>query len=124
MANLLGALGYTLLRISYLKFLRRLAAKTGTKAPGGRFCRSSKQFSYSLDSIYPAFVTMSAYLGDEYARLGKTSRAGLIFAQAEGRIQQTIRSGSPIPEAAHITYLTLYAGFLAVIGNHDRRCVL
>lgn len=35
MTNLLGALGYTLLRISYLKFLRRLAAKLGAKAPGG-----------------------------------------------------------------------------------------
>lgn len=37
MANLLGALGFTLLRISYLKFLRRLAAKTGAKGPGGQF---------------------------------------------------------------------------------------
>ncbi|KAL8280628.1 hypothetical protein RQP46_006951 [Phenoliferia psychrophenolica] len=101
MTNLLGALGYTLLRISYLKFLRRLAAKLGAKAPG-------------------AFVTMSAHLGDEYTRLGKTSRAGLIFSQADHRIQQMLKTGAPIPEAAHITYLTLYAGYLAVIGTHDR----
>ncbi|KAK4699322.1 separase, partial [Phenoliferia sp. Uapishka_3] len=101
MANLLGALGYTLLRISYLKFLRRLAAKLGSRAPG-------------------AFVTTSAHLGDEYARLGKTSRAGLIFAQAESRIQQSAKAGNSIPQAAHIAYLTLYAGYLAALGNHDR----
>lgn len=76
-----------------------------------------------IPSTLPAFVMMSAHLGDEYTRLGKTSRAGLIFAQAEARIQQSSKVGAVFPEAAHITYLTLYAGYLAVLGNHDRRCV-
>ncbi|ORY92414.1 peptidase family C50-domain-containing protein [Leucosporidium creatinivorum] len=101
MANLLGALGYSLLKIAYLKFLRRLSSKVGDKS-----------------SAY--FVTSSAHLGHEYVLLGKTSRAGLVFAQADSRIQGAAKAGSPVPPAAQLVYLTLHAEYLAVLGNIDR----
>ncbi|KAM0746055.1 hypothetical protein T439DRAFT_384325 [Meredithblackwellia eburnea MCA 4105] len=101
MANLLGALGHVLLRIAYLKLIRRLASKIGSK-------NSS------------AYISASAHLGEEYTRLGKTSRAGLVFAQAESRILLCAKNDLAIPERSRITYLTLYAGYLAVLGNHDR----
>jgi hypothetical protein len=69
------------------------------------------------------FVSASAYLGHEYVRLGKTSRAGLVFAQAELRVQNCLKAGTPVVSAVQVTYLTLYAEYLAALGNHDRRWV-
>ncbi|KAI5475793.1 cysteine-type endopeptidase, separase [Pseudohyphozyma bogoriensis] len=101
LCQLLGAMGFTLLRIAYLQFLRRLSSRLGARS-----------------NI--AFISISSYLGDEYARLGKTHRAGLVFAQADHRIQQTAKNDSPIPSETQVRYLTLYAGYLATLGNHDR----
>lgn len=75
--------------------------------------------SHDLDretEPFAAFISASSYLGHEYVRLGKTSRAGLVFAQAEARLA----TAAAFP-AAHVLYYTLYAEYLAVIGNHDRR---
>ena len=104
MASLLGVLGYALLKIGFLKFLRRLAVRNGPHAHAG-------------------FVTASAVLGREYVLMGKTSRAGLVFAQAEGRIQSCAKMGLAVPDSARVTYALLYAEYLAVLGNHDRAAV-
>lgn len=100
MANLLGALGYSLIRISYLKFLRRLSIK-------GRV------------NFQDGFVATSAHLAHEYLRLGKTSRAGFVFAQAESKL------ASPgVSAHSRVIYQLLYAEYLAVLANHDRRSAL
>lgn len=103
MANLLGSMGYSLLRISYLKFLRRLAGKRKTL-------------------INDSFVTASTHLGHGYLRLGKSNRAGLIFAQASARIALVAES-TTVSTPAQILYLSRYAEYLALLGNHDRRRV-
>lgn len=123
MANLLGALGYSLLRISYLRFLRRLTATLHSQARDAGASRYLRFLEHQL--TYPAaYVSASAYLGHEYVRLGKTSRAGVVFAQAEIRIQACAKAGRALASASHVTYLTHYAEYLAVVGNRDRRCAV
>lgn len=68
-----------------------------------------------------AFVTASAYLGREYLRLGKTLRAGLVFAQAETRLLESSKSNSSISLEAQVLFYTHYAEYLSVIGSQDRR---
>lgn len=41
MAHLLGALGYSLLKLSYLKFLRRLSSRLGDKSNTCELCDES-----------------------------------------------------------------------------------
>ncbi|GAA6064363.1 hypothetical protein JCM10212_005877 [Sporobolomyces blumeae] len=101
MANLLGALGFSLLRLAYLKFLRRLSAKLP---------RDGDQ----------AFVATSAHLAHAYVVLGKTARAGLVLAQADQRIQAAANGGAPVPPATEVAYHLEYAEYLAMLGNHDR----
>ncbi|GAA5940472.1 hypothetical protein JCM1841_001027 [Sporobolomyces salmonicolor] len=101
MAHLLGVLGFSVLRISYLKFLRRLSSKLN-------------------DGSNAAFVTSSAHLAHEYLRLGKTARAGLVFAQADQRLQSAAKAGSAVPPAVEVTHSLYYAEYLALLGNHDR----
>ncbi|GAA5958016.1 hypothetical protein JCM21900_004746 [Sporobolomyces salmonicolor] len=101
MAHLLGLLGFSLLRISYFKFLRRLSSKLN-------------------DGSSAAFVTCSAHLAHEYLRLGKTARAGLVFAQADQRVQSAAKAGSAVPPAVEVTHSLYYAEYLALLGNHDR----
>ncbi|GAA5908652.1 hypothetical protein JCM5296_006001 [Sporobolomyces johnsonii] len=101
MAHLLGVLGHSVLRISYLKFLRRLSSKLS-------------------DGSHAAFVTSSAHLAHEYLRLGKTARAGLVFAQADQRLQSAAKAGSTVPPAVEVTHRLYYAEYLALLGNHDR----
>ncbi|GAA5868801.1 hypothetical protein JCM1840_005124 [Sporobolomyces johnsonii] len=101
MAHLLGALGHSVLRISYLKFLRRLSSKLS-------------------EGSHAAFVTSSAHLAHEYLRLGKTVRAGLVFAQADQRLQGAAKAGSTVPPAVEVTHWLYYAEYLALLANHDR----
>lgn len=125
MANLLGALGYSLLKIAYLKFLRRLSSKVGENSSACKLFPLLSRLAFAQCFSFPCvdFVTSSAHLGHEYVLLGKTSRAGLVFAQADGRIHGAAKAGSPVPSAAQLVYLTLHAEYLAVLGNIDRRCV-
>lgn len=67
------------------------------------------------------FVAVSAELGHEYLLLGKTARAGLVFAQADSRIQSAAKSSHPVAHSARLSHFVLYAEYLAVLGNHDRR---
>lgn len=117
MANLLGALGYSLIRISYLKFLRRLSIKGRVNFQDGSSCPPT--YFTSLTDWYTGFVTTSAHLAHEYLRLGKTSRAGFVFAQAESKL------ASPgVSAHSRVIYQLLYAEYLAVLANHDRRSAL
>ncbi|BGO99409.1 separin protein [Rhodotorula toruloides] len=100
MASLLGVLGQALLKIGYLKFLRQLAER--------------------LEEGGNAYVIASITLAREYLRLGKTSRAGLVLAQAESRVQSAARDEQPVAVDAHVSYLLVNAEYLATLGNHDR----
>ncbi|GAA5830726.1 hypothetical protein JCM11251_001054 [Rhodosporidiobolus azoricus] len=106
MAHLLGTLGYQLLKIAFLRFLRRLSSLLPSA--------SSAPYNSPLVSG-DAFVLSSSLLGHEYLRLGKTARAGYIFAQVEGRIQQ-----GGVREQAQCEYYLRYAEYLAMLGNHER----
>ena len=119
MANLLGALGYSLLKMSYLKFLRRLSSRLGDIS-NTCACHSSLSLA-GADHPRTAFVTISANLGHEYVLLGRTARAGLVFAQADSRVHSAAKSTSPVAPSAQLSYYTLYAEYLALLGNHDRR---
>ncbi|GJN89037.1 hypothetical protein Rhopal_002011-T1 [Rhodotorula paludigena] len=99
LASLLGTLGEILLKIACLKFLRRLSSKL----PCG-----------SAD----AFIVSSTRLAREYLRLGKTSRAGIILAQAESRTHAP--SGAPVSVVARLGHSLCHAEYLALLGNHDR----
>ncbi|GAA5821500.1 hypothetical protein JCM3770_000600 [Rhodotorula araucariae] len=101
MVSLLGALGEVLLKIAYLKFLRRLSAKLPQSATD-------------------AYVTASAHLARGYLRLGKTSRAGIILAQAESRIQTAAKGEATVSLVAQISHWLSYAEYLALLGSHDR----
>jgi separase len=67
------------------------------------------------------YVSISTTLAAEYVHLGKTSRAGLLFAQAESRIIEQREPAAPIDSAITIGYYLRYAEYLAVVGNHDKR---
>jgi separase len=108
MSNLLGTLGNQLLRIAYLKFLRRLASKLPSSS-------SSPSTATSND----AFVLSSASLGHEYLVLGKSARAGFVFAQAEARIK-----AGGVGSEAQVEYWLRYAEYLAMLGSHERAHVL
>ncbi|GAA6027635.1 hypothetical protein JCM8097_007957 [Rhodosporidiobolus ruineniae] len=99
-ARLLGTLGHQLLKIAFLRFLRRLSSKIP-----------------SPTSAASAFVSTSAQLAHKYVRLGKTGRAGVVLAQAEGRMPLP---GAEVSETAQIEYWLLYAEYLAMLGNHER----
>ncbi|BGP15795.1 separin protein [Rhodosporidiobolus nylandii] len=103
MSHLLGTLGHVLLRITYLKFLRRLSSKLPTPTT-------------SAD----AFVLASSRLGHEFLRLGKTARAGFVFAQADGRVTQAAKPGADVSKQTRVEYWLLYGEYLAMLGNHDR----
>ncbi|BGP62219.1 separin protein [Rhodotorula toruloides] len=100
MTSLLGVLGQALLKIGYLKFLRQLAER--------------------LDEGGTAYVIASTALAREYLRLGKTSRAGLVLAQAESRLQSAAKDEQPVTVDAQVSYLLVDAEYLATLGNHDR----
>ncbi|BGP39728.1 separin protein [Rhodotorula kratochvilovae] len=102
MVSLLGTLGELLLKIAYLKFLRRLSAKLPQNGSGN------------------AYVTASAHLAREYLRLGKTSRAGIVLAQAESRIQTAAKGEASVSAAAQVSHWLSYAEYLALLGSHDR----
>ena len=72
-----------------------------------------------LTERYKGFVTTSAHLAHEYLRLGKTSRAGFVFAQAESKL-----SSPSVSAHSRVVYQLLYAEYLAVLANHDRRSAL
>ncbi|GAA6007706.1 hypothetical protein JCM10207_004847 [Rhodosporidiobolus poonsookiae] len=117
MAALLGTLGHQLLKIAFLRFLRRLAALLPSSPTSSSPSPSGSPAPPSGD----AFVLSSSALGREYLRLGKTARAGLVFAQAEARITAGERDGAvQVGERARIEYWLRYAEYLAVLGNHDR----
>ncbi|GAA5910865.1 separase [Sporobolomyces salmoneus] len=97
MTNLLGTLGHSLLKMSFLKFLRRLSAKLPSEND-------------------TAFVTASSFLAHEYLLLGKTMRAGTVLAQAEHRTS----SGALSNTSSEILRLLIHAEYFASIGNHDR----
>ncbi|GAA5914661.1 hypothetical protein JCM8208_000403 [Rhodotorula glutinis] len=101
MASFLGTLGEVLLKIAYLKFLRRLSAKLPHK-------------------VNDAYITSSVGLAREYLRLGKTSRAGIVLAQAEARIQAAAKSDTPSSPVAQIAYSLGHAEYLAMLGSSDR----
>lgn len=71
-----------------------------------------------------AYVTASVRLAREYLRLGKTSRAGIVLAQAESRIQAGAKGDTPssVSTVAQISYWLGHAEYLALLGSHDRRC--
>lgn len=83
LCSLLGMLGHSLAKIDGLRLLRQLQRKD-----------------------IGAYAVTSARLGSEYSKLGKSSRAAVVFAQIS----------SPSVE----TQLR-YAAFLATIGNLDKR---
>ncbi|GAA5885666.1 hypothetical protein JCM6882_007518 [Rhodosporidiobolus microsporus] len=107
MAHLLGTLGHQLLKIAYLRFLRRLSSLLPSPSPSTS--------APSPLTANDAFVLASSALGHEYLRLGKTGRAGYVFAQAEGRIQQ-----GGVGETAKVEYWLRYGEYLAMLGNHER----
>jgi hypothetical protein len=60
-------------------------------------------------------------LAAEYTHLGKTSRAGMLFAQAESRINEKSNTEASVHLETKILYHLRYAEYLAVVGNHDKR---
>ena len=127
MASFLGTLGEVLLKIAFLKFLRRLSAKLPHKVNDG----ASSRFSWILFKMCDvltrapctAYITSSVRLAREYLRLGKTSRAGIVLAQAESRIQAAAKNDAPSSPVAQIAYSLGHAEYLAMLGSNDRRCV-
>ncbi|GAA5849620.1 hypothetical protein JCM8547_000513 [Rhodosporidiobolus lusitaniae] len=114
MAHLLGTLGHQLLKIAFLKFLRRLSSKLPLSS-------STSSSPSSPQTSNNSFVSSSALLGREYLRLGKTARAGFVFAQAEQRIQAAAKGGEGnVGAKVQVEYWLLYAEYLAMLGNHDR----
>ncbi|GAA6018536.1 hypothetical protein JCM11491_006438 [Sporobolomyces phaffii] len=101
MAHLLGTLGHSLVKMSFLKFLRRLSSKLTSDNDA-------------------AFVTSSSLLAREYLSLGKTMRAGTVLAQAETRMQTASINGSRSVDQAELLRLLTHAEYFALIGNHDR----
>ncbi|GAA5945755.1 hypothetical protein JCM3775_005840 [Rhodotorula graminis] len=101
MASFLGTFGEVLLKIAYLKFLRRLSAKLPHKVNDG-------------------YITSSVRLAREYLRLGKTSRAGIVLAQAEARLQAGVKGDTPSSPVAQIAYSLGHAEYLAMLGSTDR----
>ena len=57
----------------------------------------------------------------EYLRLGKTARAGLIFAQAGARLQSMSLKGEAVTPHAQVVYSALHAEYFAMLGNQERR---
>ncbi|SGZ17700.1 BQ5605_C020g09137 [Microbotryum silenes-dioicae] len=101
MASLLGTLGHAVLRIGYLKLLRRMASKR---------TRGTDEAS----------VASSIHLARELAKIGNLSRAATLFAQAEACIQQACTSGATISLALQVEHHLLHAELLALTGQHER----
>lgn len=81
--------------------------------------------SRRLTCGYPGFIVSSSHLASEYLQMGKATRAGVVFAQAAGRLTlSSSTSGVPlVSDSAKVMYLSRYAEYLAVIGHHDKRSV-
>lgn len=121
MTSLLGTLGYSLLKISFLKFLRRLSSKLLQDVDAGKRSLLQSHMGTALIDEFPsAFVTSSALLAHEYLLLGKTIRAGTILAQAEQRTQSASKAGTTLSPAVEVLRLLSHAEYFAVLGNHDR----
>ncbi|SCZ93128.1 BZ3500_MvSof-1268-A1-R1_Chr6-2g08479 [Microbotryum saponariae] len=101
MASLLGTLGHAVLRIGYLKLLRRMAPKR---------TRGTDE----------AYVASSIHLARELAKIGNSSRAATLFAQAEACIHQACTSGAAISLALQVEHHLLHAELLALTGQHER----
>ncbi|GAA5845459.1 hypothetical protein JCM5353_003517, partial [Sporobolomyces roseus] len=121
MTSLIGTLGYSLLKISFLKFLRRLSSKLLQDVDAGKRSLLQSHMGTALIDEFPsAFVTSSALLAHEYLLLGKTIRAGTILAQAEQRTQSASKAGTTLSPAVEVLRLLSHAEYFAVLGNHDR----
>ncbi|SCV67820.1 BQ2448_5431 [Microbotryum intermedium] len=101
MASLLGTLGHAVLRIGYLKLLRRMAPKRTRGAD-------------------EAYIASSVHLARELAKIGNVSRAAALFAQAEACIQQAVTSGTAIPLTLQVEHNLLHAELLALTSQHER----